>query len=192
MLIPLVLAGLAGHVSAQGSEAGETQAEDFMRAARLLGAAAALLGVTGGFLEPVDRADYDTYVAAARARLGDQAFASAWAEGQALAMDEAIAYALQTQPEPAEAFPRDSTSDAEAKAAPAPSGAEPALQQLTRRELEVLRLVAEGLTTPQIAERLVLSTRTVENHLRSIFGKLDVSTRAAATRIAVEHGLLND
>jgi DNA-binding CsgD family transcriptional regulator len=192
VLIPLVLAGLAGHVSAQGSEAGEAQAEDAVRAARLLSAATALLEDSGGFLEPVDRADYDAYVAATRARLGEQAFASEWAEGQVLTMDQAIAYALQVGPEPAKALPGDSPLDSAAKTAPAASGAEAGLQQLTRRELEVLRLVAEGLTTPQVAKRLVLSVRTVENHLRSIYGKLDVSTRAAATRIAVEHGLLND
>jgi DNA-binding NarL/FixJ family response regulator len=43
-----------------------------------------------------------------------------------------------------------------------------------------------------VAERLYLSVRTVENHLRSIYGKLNVSTRAAATRFAIEHGLLKD
>jgi DNA-binding NarL/FixJ family response regulator len=60
---------------------------------------------------------------------------------------------------------------------------------LSAREVEVLRLVAEGLTDAQVAERLYLSTRTVNQHLRSIYNKLGVSTRAAATRFAVEHGL---
>ncbi len=61
--------------------------------------------------------------------------------------------------------------------------------RLTRREAEVLRLVAEGLTDPQVAERLYLSPRTVGQHLRSIYNKLGVSTRLAATRFALEHGL---
>jgi class 3 adenylate cyclase len=60
---------------------------------------------------------------------------------------------------------------------------------LSAREIEVLRLVAEGLTDAQVAERLFLSRRTVNQHLRSIYNKLGVSTRAAATRFAVEHGL---
>jgi DNA-binding NarL/FixJ family response regulator len=53
------------------------------------------------------------------------------------------------------------------------------LEQLTARENQIGALVAEGLTNPQIAERLVLSTRTVDAHLRNIFTKLDVATRAA-------------
>jgi DNA-binding CsgD family transcriptional regulator len=60
---------------------------------------------------------------------------------------------------------------------------------LTAREAEVLRLVAEGLTDARVAERLYISRATVNAHLRSIYGKLGVSSRAAATRRAVEHGL---
>jgi DNA-binding CsgD family transcriptional regulator len=61
---------------------------------------------------------------------------------------------------------------------------------LTAREHEVLRLVAEGLTDPQIAERLSVSPRTVHAHLRSIYNKLDVPSRAAAVRLAVERRLI--
>jgi DNA-binding CsgD family transcriptional regulator len=60
---------------------------------------------------------------------------------------------------------------------------------LTPRELEVLRLVAQGLTDAEVADRLFISPRTVSQHLRSIYGKLDVSSRAGATRFAVEHSL---
>jgi DNA-binding NarL/FixJ family response regulator len=60
---------------------------------------------------------------------------------------------------------------------------------LSTREVDVLRLVAQGLTNQQVAERLYLSPRTVEQHLRSIYNKLGVSTRAAATRFAIEHRL---
>jgi DNA-binding NarL/FixJ family response regulator len=60
---------------------------------------------------------------------------------------------------------------------------------LSVRELEVLRLVAEALTDAQVAERLSLSPRTVGQHLRSIYNKLGVNSRAAATRFAFEHGL---
>lgn len=61
---------------------------------------------------------------------------------------------------------------------------------LTPREIDVLRLVAEGLTDRQIAEKLVLSSRTIGTHLRSVYNKLGVSSRAMATRFAVEHQLL--
>ena len=60
---------------------------------------------------------------------------------------------------------------------------------LSAREVEVLRFVSVGLTNPQIAAHLFLSPRTVDQHLRSIYGKLGVSTRAAATRFALEHHL---
>jgi DNA-binding CsgD family transcriptional regulator len=61
--------------------------------------------------------------------------------------------------------------------------------RLTQREVEVLRLVAAGLTDASVGEQLYISPRTVSQHLQSIYGKLDVSSRAAATRFAVEHGL---
>jgi DNA-binding CsgD family transcriptional regulator len=60
---------------------------------------------------------------------------------------------------------------------------------LSAREVDVLRLVAQGMTNPQVAERLYLSPRTVEQHLRSIYNKLGSSSRTAATRFAVEHQL---
>jgi DNA-binding NarL/FixJ family response regulator len=60
---------------------------------------------------------------------------------------------------------------------------------LTAREVEVLHLVAQGLTDAQVAEQLVLSRRTVHAHLASIYGKLQVNTRSAATRFAMEQGL---
>ena len=61
---------------------------------------------------------------------------------------------------------------------------------LTASEVEVLRLVAQGLSDARIAERLVISYRTVTTHLSSIYTKLDVSSRSAATRFAVEHHLV--
>jgi DNA-binding NarL/FixJ family response regulator len=60
---------------------------------------------------------------------------------------------------------------------------------LTERESEVLRLVVEGLTAKQIATRLVLSPRTVENHIQRTLRKVDVPGRAALVRYAIEHGL---
>jgi DNA-binding NarL/FixJ family response regulator len=61
---------------------------------------------------------------------------------------------------------------------------------LTVREVEVLRLVAQGLTDAQVAEQLVISPRTVNFYLTSIYSKLGVSSRSAATRYAMEQGLI--
>jgi DNA-binding NarL/FixJ family response regulator len=61
---------------------------------------------------------------------------------------------------------------------------------LTSREVEVLRLVANGLTNAQIAQQLVISTRTVNAHMRSIYNKLEISSRTGATRFAIDHHLL--
>ncbi|MFE0019964.1 response regulator [Amycolatopsis sp. NPDC059021] len=66
-------------------------------------------------------------------------------------------------------------------------GAEP--PRLTERETEVLRLVAKGLTARQIAEKLVLSHRTVENHVQSTLRKLQLHNRVELARYAIEHGL---
>ena len=62
--------------------------------------------------------------------------------------------------------------------------------RLTRRELDVLRLVAEGQTDREVAEALVLSPRTVNRHLSNIFTKLDVPGRAAAVAYAIRQGLV--
>ena len=62
---------------------------------------------------------------------------------------------------------------------------------LTDRQVEVLRLVALGLSNVQIAERLVISTRTAEHHVQDIYVKIGVSTRAGAALFAMEHGLLD-
>jgi DNA-binding NarL/FixJ family response regulator len=76
------------------------------------------------------------------------------------------------------------------------SGAEPSPRArhdsgLTARELEVLRLVAKGLTNQAIADALFVSDHTVHRHLANILRKLSVSTRAAAVAQAARRGLLN-
>lgn len=67
--------------------------------------------------------------------------------------------------------------------------AEPSTPKLTDRETEVLRLVAKGLTYPQIAERLVLSVRTVQNHVQNTLTKLQLHNKAQLVRYAMEQGL---
>ncbi|MGZ4422045.1 MAG: response regulator transcription factor, partial [Gaiellaceae bacterium] len=61
---------------------------------------------------------------------------------------------------------------------------------LTRREVEVLRLAARGLTTGPIADRLYLSPKTADHHIQHIYGKIRVSTRAAAALWAMEHAVI--
>jgi DNA-binding CsgD family transcriptional regulator len=105
---------------------------------------------------------------------------AAWEEGRAMGMEQAIAYALEEIHE--------TERLTGTRTAPAPRDVYP--NELTRREVEVLRLVAEGHYNAQIAERLFLSPNTVRAHLYSIYGKLDVTSRTAAALFAREHQLL--
>jgi DNA-binding NarL/FixJ family response regulator len=66
---------------------------------------------------------------------------------------------------------------------------DPSAPKLTERETEVLRLVAKGLSYRQIAERLVLSHRTVQNHVQNTLGKLQLHNRVELTRYALQNGL---
>jgi DNA-binding CsgD family transcriptional regulator len=89
------------------------------------------------------------------------------------------------------AAPALARADALAARLAAPSSDTAALPfGLTAREAAVLRLVAQGLTDPQIGERLFVSRHTVNAHLRGIYGKLGVNTRTAAARLAAEHGIV--
>ena len=62
---------------------------------------------------------------------------------------------------------------------------------LTEREVEVLQALARGLSMKQIGRHLGISPKTVDNHLQSLYGKIDVKTRAGATLFALEHGLVD-
>lgn len=74
-------------------------------------------------------------------------------------------------------------------AAPAESGDDPSAPRLTERETEILRLVAKGLNSRQIADRLVISHRTVQNHTQNVLNKLQLHNRVELTRYAIERGL---
>ncbi len=155
-----------------------------LRGASLLGAAEALRAGTDVFMTYADRANLDRDLAAARIHVRDSAFGAAWSHGRMMSLEQAAAYALapESMPEQASAVPLP---------AQPPMPTQPDYPAgLSEREVEVLRLVAHGLTNNEIAERLIISPHTVKMHLRSIFGKLEVTSRAAATRFAIEHGLI--
>jgi len=151
-------------------------------AARLWGVAGALRETIGFPIPPVYRADYERSVASARTTLGERAFTKAWAEGRMMTPEQVLAAQGQVTMPIATLTGLSSTPPT--KVSPTyPNG-------LTAREVEVLRLVAQGLTDAQVAEQLVISPRTVNTHLKSIYGKIGVSSRSAATRYAIEHQLL--
>jgi non-specific serine/threonine protein kinase len=145
-------------------------------AARLWGAADALRVRLGAPLTAAERAVHERYQAVARHRLGPDRWETAWSVGQAEPLDivlgEVVAARLATAEPPPVGGRR-----------PHPGG-------LTEREVEVLRLVAEGLSNAEVAARLFLSPRTVGQHLRSIYNRLGVGSRTAAARFAIEHDLM--
>ena len=143
------------------------------QAARLFGAAAALLDRLGAPLRPAVQANDEAMQAPARAALGPDAFAAAWAEGAALPLARAIAEAAGV-----------------AAAEPATIPVARSTHGLSARELEVLRLAARGLTDQEVADQLSISRRTVSQHLRSVYNKLDAPSRTAAAHLALERGLL--
>jgi predicted ATPase/DNA-binding CsgD family transcriptional regulator len=175
--IATVLEGLAAVTGMQGQPVG---------AARLYGFAESLRTLLGAPLPPIDRPSYQRTVAALRAQLDEPTFLKAWAEGKALTLEEAIAEAVQVNARehiPPAPLPAPLEMPFTSPSRGNPFG-------LTPREIEVLRLVTQGLTTTQIAEQLTISPRTADAHLRSIYSKLEVTSRAAATRSAIEHKLI--
>jgi DNA-binding CsgD family transcriptional regulator len=165
----LRLAGVA--VLAGGCGSPET-------AARLLGAAGAQNLSLGMSFPLPERAAYERARAGARAALGEERFAAAWAAGQVLPPEAAVAAALAF----VAALPPVPVTTAPAGSAVG--------HGLTPREAEVLRLVADGRSDREIAETLFIGPRTVRAHLTSIFGKLGVGSRTAAVAAARRDGLL--
>jgi predicted ATPase/DNA-binding CsgD family transcriptional regulator len=124
----------------------------------------------------IPRAIAERVRASARSHLGQAAFTQALEKGRAMTPAQALAAHEAQQSENA-------ALAAKKHAVAYPDG-------LTTREVEVLRLVAGGLTDAQVAEHLVISQRTVNAHLTSIYQKIHVSSRGAATRYALEHRLV--
>ena len=146
-----------------------------LEAARLFGAAANLRERIGSPGHEPERSAYLRAAQRARTVLGESAFMAAWAAGRGLAPDQAIAEAraVLTAPE----------------TMPADSGRRPGID-LTPRELDVLELLAKGMTDKEIGEALFISWRTAQGHVASILAKLGVGTRAAAAGVAFRDGLI--
>ena len=146
-------------------------------AARLLGAAQTLRAKAGTTTFFGDPTALEQATAAARAVLGKVRFDAAWASGATAPLDDVIDEVSQFADLPADWVPAVDIDPARAFG-------------LTTRELDVLRLVVEGYSNPEIATRLFISPRTVRNHLTQIFAKLGVASRTAAATCAVRHDLV--
>ncbi|HEY6542046.1 MAG TPA: tetratricopeptide repeat protein [Ktedonobacteraceae bacterium] len=159
--IALCLEGIAGEWVAQGEPE---------QAVRLWGAVEALREGMGAPIWPIERAGYERSLAAAREQIGEPAFAALWAEGRSTSLEhigldqQSLSLLLPAHTSPA--FP------------PAKKISPISYAGLTARELDVLRLLAQGLTSAQIAQRLVIALVTVNSHVRSIYNKLGVTSRS--------------
>lgn len=161
-----LIAGLAG------MEGQHTQA------ARLFGAAKSLQDRVQAPHPPAGRALLERMVFSTITALGKEQFFLHFAAGQSCPLEQIFLEA------------EDVLQTASALPAPVSPAASVALAGLSPREREVLVLVAKGLTDAEVAEYLCLSTRTVSKHLQSIYSKLNINSRSAATRFAFENGLV--
>jgi predicted ATPase/DNA-binding CsgD family transcriptional regulator len=159
------------------------------RLVSLLAATEALHIRIGSSLTPRERDFQERWLAFGRARLNSDDFTAAWDRGTVMSLDETIALALQPLATTPQITPRASEAAPAATAGPKDDPSTSSGEALTPREIEVLRLVAVGLTNPDIAEHLSLSVYTVQTHLRSIFSKINVGSRSAAVRYVFEHNL---
>ncbi|MDP7722131.1 LuxR C-terminal-related transcriptional regulator [Mycobacterium sp. TY814] len=138
---------------------------NYREAARLFGAAEAHRVRTGSVRLKVYDGNYDASVNVLRSAMSDNEMAAAWAEGAALSTADAITHAQRNRVER-----RRATSG---------------WPSLTRAELDVVRLVGEGLSNRDIAERLFVSPRTVQTHLTHVYTKLGFNSRVQLAQEAV-------
>ncbi|MGB3896840.1 MAG: LuxR C-terminal-related transcriptional regulator [Mycolicibacter sinensis] len=136
-------------------------------AARLLGAADSARQRMGCIRFKVFDADFRASVSGIRDMVGDNDFDTSWTEGAALSTEEAIAYAQRGRGE---------------RKRPASGWA-----SLTPTERDVVRLVSEGLSNKEIADRLFISPRTVETHLTHVYAKVGLRSRVQLAKQAALH-----
>jgi DNA-binding CsgD family transcriptional regulator len=143
------------------------EAGSHREAARLFGAAEAIRQRMGLVRFKIYAAGFEASVTTLRDALGEHDFDSAWAEGAALSSDEAIAYAQRGR--------------GQRKRPTSGWGS------LTPTELDVVRLVSEGLANNDIAARLFVSPRTVQTHLTHVYAKLGLTSRVQLVQEAARH-----
>ncbi|OBF79490.1 transcriptional regulator [Mycobacterium sp. 852002-51163_SCH5372311] len=155
--IPDIVECLAGLATRNGNH---------LEAARLFGAANALRQRMGVVRFKIHEPAYQESVAELRKAMGDMAFDAAWAEGEAMSLEEAIAYAQRGRGQ---------------RKRPATGW-----ESLTPAERDVARLACEGLANKEIATRLFVSPRTVQAHLSHIYTKLGITSRVQLVREAAQ------
>jgi predicted ATPase/class 3 adenylate cyclase/DNA-binding CsgD family transcriptional regulator len=143
------------------------EAGNHREAARLLGVADAARQQNGVARFKIFESDHECRLSAIRDHLGQSDFSSAWAEGTSLTIEEAIAYIRRGRGE------RKRASSGWAS--------------LTRAELDVVKLVSEGLGNKQVAARLFVSPRTVQAHLNHVYTKLGLTSRVQLVQEAARH-----
>jgi DNA-binding CsgD family transcriptional regulator len=139
----------------------------YREAARLFGSADAIWKRVGAVRFQTYQAGYESSLAELRNAMGEDDFHGTWAEGAALSVDEAIAYAHRGRGE---------------RRRPTSGWA-----SLTPTEHDVVRLVSEGLANKDIATRLFVSPRTVQTHLTHVYTKLGLASRVQLAQEAARH-----
>jgi len=165
-LIASCLEGIAEVATIQGK---------FVWAAQLWGSAEVLRESVSVPIPFVDSANYERLITNVRAQLGDKAFTTVWAEGRTMTPEQVLAMQGREV-----VLPPTTTETNLSLTNPA---------GLTAREVEVLRLVAKGLTNSEIAQELGISEKTIAHHLTHIFNKTTSENRASAAAFAIRHGL---
>jgi predicted ATPase/DNA-binding NarL/FixJ family response regulator len=173
-ILAVYLEGLARAAAALGETIWAVQILSAVDALRLI--------IGASMTAPLEKDVRERTRATLHERLGERAFAIAWAEGQAMLPEQVLAARHRTSHIVA-------LSSVEKRPAMKLLRERSLHDDLTQRERDVLRLVAQGLTDARVAEQLVISPRTVNFHLTSIYRKLQVSSRSAATRYVLEHQL---
>jgi predicted ATPase/DNA-binding CsgD family transcriptional regulator len=164
------LEGLGEIVLAQGQPAWTVQLFASAETVRAANGYHTSLGIEQPF--------YDQTLAQARASIDKVSFDALWTKGQSMAPEQALRLEI-----------RERDLQSHTTTVPVPTNEQTSFAHLTRRELEVLKLLTQGMTNAQIAESLTISLSTVDTHLRSIYNKLGVSSRVQAARYSIMHQL---
>ena len=159
-------------------------------AAKLIGASEGVASAARAHYEPATSDEIERITRCVRATLDEETFARLSAEGRALSLEQAIAFAAESSSE--DRSQAEATSDS-GQVSTTRGHESPYPDDLTEREVEVLRLIAVGKSNQEIGQELVLSRRTVERHISNIYLKIGATgkvARAAATAYALRHGLV--